>query len=268
MFDELGSKRPCVLVFAGHDPSGGAGIQADIEAIAAQGAHALPVITALPVQDNQRVYSVHPVDVALMQAQAEALLARIPIAAVKIGILGSRAHALAIATILRRLKQQHRALAVVLDTVLRSGHGDALSEDDPVLAVSELFDLATVLTPNLPELMRLSKADAVSSQLEQIQRLQSVSQADILLKGGHGPQQQDVCNSWWTKQGLQQRWQWPRLPGEYHGSGCTLAAALAGQLAVGREMAVALQSAQDYTQRCLAQASWIAEGQLIPRRQN
>lgn len=267
MRDELGAKRPCVLVFAGHDPSGGAGIQADIEAIAAQGAHALPVITALTVQDNQRVYAVHPVDLALLRAQAETLLARIPVAAVKIGILGSLAHAQAIAAILKQLNQQ-QPIPVVLDTVLRSGHGDALSQDDPVLAVAELFNQATLLTPNLPELARLSGATPGEDQRSQIQRLQTLCNAEILLKGGHGSADEDVCNSWWNRDGLVQSWRWPRLPGEFHGSGCTLAAALAGQLAMQIPLAAAMQNAQDYTQASLAQASRIADGQLIPRRFN
>ena len=96
---KLNTMRPCVLVFSGLDPSGGAGIQADIEAIAAQGAHALPIVTALTVQDNERVIDVVPVDAGLLVRQASVLLDSMPIRAVKLGIPGSLANAEAVAGI-------------------------------------------------------------------------------------------------------------------------------------------------------------------------
>jgi hydroxymethylpyrimidine/phosphomethylpyrimidine kinase len=121
------SVRACVLVFSGLDPSGGAGVGADIEAIAAQGAHALPIVTALTVQDNNRVREVVPVDAALLARQAEALLDAMPICAVKTGIPGSRENAEVIADIVRRLRARHPGLPVVVDPVLASGRGDALA---------------------------------------------------------------------------------------------------------------------------------------------
>lgn len=257
-------KRPCVLVLAGHDPSGGAGIHADIEAIAAQGAHALSVITALTVQDNQRVFSVHPVACELFEQQVKTLLDRIPVHAVKLGILGSYRHAQIIAEVLQDLRRHQPDLPIVLDTVMRSGHGDALSADDPVAALRLILPWASVVTPNLPELQRL--CGAVRSQTEQMQVLRQLTPADILVKGGHGDASLDVSNNWWDQAGLRQSWRWPRLTGEFHGSGCTLAAALAGQLAKGEQLENALNKAQTYTQACLAQADRIAEGQLIPRR--
>lgn len=256
--------RPCVLVLAGHDPSGGAGIHADIEAIAAQGAHALSVITALTVQDNQRVFSVHPVAPEVFEQQVKVLLHRIPIQAVKVGILGSLQHAKIVADVLQDLHRNQPGLPVVLDTVLRSGHGDALSCDDPAMALRLVLPHASVVTPNLPELQRLTATELSSAQ--QIQALREYTQADILVKGGHGVATEDVNNQWWDQSGLRQSWCWPRLAGEFHGSGCTLAAALAGQLANGRKLADALELAQVYTQACLTEACRIAEGQLIPRR--
>ena len=122
--------------------------------------------------------------------------------------------------------------------------------------------MATLITPNLPEVARLCRA-ALSSAA-QAQQLLRYRCTDVLLKGGHDSDS-EVCNRWFSMHG-QRDWNWPRLPGEFHGSGCTLAAAIAGQLAYGRAMSVSLQLAQDYTQRSLRQAYAIAGGQLIPQR--
>jgi len=264
MMSILQPQRPCVLVFAGHDPSGGAGIQADIEAIAAQGAHALSVITALTVQDNDRVYAVHPVDAALIRTQALSLLKKIPVRAIKFGITGCRENALMLTELVMEIRQQQPQIPVVVDTVLGSGHGDQLSADDAVKAMQILMSCATLVTPNLPELARL--AAPFSSVNEQIHRLMQMTSADILLKGGHGNGNL-VSNRWYASDGgLQREWLWPRLAGEFHGSGCTLAAALAAQLALDHSLETALNHAQAYTHTCLMRAYEIAGGQKIPGR--
>lgn len=255
-------RRPCVLVFAGHDPSGGAGIQADIEAIAAQGAHALPVITALTVQDNDHVYAVHAVDAQIILQQAMTLVAKIPIAAIKIGIVAHGKNAAAIANFIQKLQMQQPGLPVVLDPVLGSGQGDALALDDAVASLQPLLKVATLITPNLPEAKRL--APTAQDAMAQAQALLIHRCKDVLIKGGHGSDEQ-VCNLWFGANG-QRYWKWPRLPGEFHGSGCTLAAAIAGQLAMGKDMPASLQLAQDFSQRSLQQAYSIAKGQLIPQR--
>ncbi len=254
--------RPCVLVFAGHDPSGGAGIQADIEAIAAQGAHALPVITALTVQDNDHVYAVHAVDAQIILQQAMTLVAKIPIAAIKIGIVAHGKNAAAIANFIQKIQQQQPGLPVVLDPVLGSGQGDALALDDAVASLQPLLKVATLITPNLPEAKRL--APTAQDAMAQAQALLAHRCKDVLIKGGHGSDEQ-VCNLWFGANG-QRDWKWPRLPGEFHGSGCTLASAIAGQLAMGKDMRTSLQLAQDFSQRSLQQAYSITKGQLIPLR--
>jgi hydroxymethylpyrimidine/phosphomethylpyrimidine kinase len=240
--------RPCVLVFAGLDPSGGAGIQADIEAIAAQGAHALPVVTALTVQDNERVHEVVPVDAALLARQAALLLETMPIRAVKLGIPGSLANAEAIAGIVRLLRERQPALPVVLDPVLASGHGDPLARGDAVAALAPLLAVATVATPNLPEAASLGP----------------VSCPHVLVTGGHGDGD-EVVNRWHSRDGVRE-WRWPRLPGEFHGSGCTLASSLAARLSLGDAMEQALDRAQRFCHRALADSYAIAHGQRIPRR--
>ncbi len=258
--------RASVLVFAGLDPSGGAGIQADIQAISAAGAHPLPIVTALTVQDNQRVFGVQPVEPDLLTAQAKALTdAGIAIAAVKIGIVGSAANAQAIANVIAGLRAHDPELPVVLDPVLASGHGDMLTRGDAVAALSPLRKLATLITPNLPEAAAL--CTQAESDDERAQAL-LVDAPHVLLKGGHGEGEQ-VLNRWYVRDSSDSphdEWSWLRLPGSFHGSGCTLASAIAARLAKGIAMHAALQDAQQYTQGCLTRAFAIAQGQSIPDR--
>ncbi len=237
-----------VLVFAGLDPSGGAGIAADLTAIAAQGVHALPVITALTVQDHNRVYGVEPVDAALIARQAQALIDTVDIDAVKIGIPGSRANAEAIAALLAALRERRPGLPVVLDPVLASGHGDTLTRGDARAALAPLLALATVVTPNLGE----------------AQALYTSMCKHVLITGGHAEGAQ-VINRWQSA-GQQWEWRWERLPGEFHGSGCTLASAIAARLACGEPMEAALGHGQAYCHQSLAQAYAIAPGQRVPQR--
>jgi len=240
--------RATVLVFAGLDPSGGAGIAADILAVAAQGAHALPVVTALTVQDNNRVHEVQPVDAALIARQARVLIASCAIGAVKIGIPGNRANAEAIAALVAQLQAQDPDLPVVLDPVLASGRGDALARGGALHALEPLLAVANVLTPNQPEAAALERASC----------------AHLLVTGGHGDGD-TVLNRWHSAAGIRE-WRWPRLAGEFHGSGCTLAAAIAARLALGEPHALAFERAQAYCHEALAQAFAIGAGQRIPQR--
>lgn len=232
-----------VLVFAGLDPSGGAGLSADIEAVAAMGAHALPIATALTVQDNEHVFDVAPVVTSLIMRQAEVLVARCRIDAVKIGIPGNVDNARAIAALVADL-----GVPVVLDPVLASGHGDALGRGDAIAALAPLLAVATLVVPNLPEAAALG----------------AVPCAHVLLTGGHGTG--DVVTNTWFHDGVTRTWEWPRLAGTFHGSGCTLAAAIAARLAQGDGMAAALERGQAFCHAALAQAFDVAAGQRIPRR--
>ncbi|WP_229210411.1 hydroxymethylpyrimidine/phosphomethylpyrimidine kinase [Duganella sp. CF517] len=264
--------RPCVLVFAGMDPSGGAGIVADAQAVAGQGAHALCVVTALTVQDNDRAYEVQPVEPALVLRQARALTDKIAVAAVKIGIPGSAANALAIARVIRALRERQPELPVVLDPVLASGHGDTLSRGDAVAALAPLLPLVTVLTPNGPEALALS---AHTTPNAQARALRALGCRHVLITGGHGDGD-EIVNRWFGpgaeagagsgRPPATQQWRWQRLDGGFHGSGCTLASAIAGQLALGMPTGCALDQAQYYCNAALRDAYGIAAGQRIPLR--
>lgn len=256
--------RPCVLVFSGLDPSGGAGLQADIQAITALGAHALPLVTVLTVQDNDRVFGLHPVSPLILQQQAQALIHKIPIAAIKIGIVGTLANAEVIAACIRQLRIQQSDLPVILDPVLASGHGDALALENAIQVLAPLLPLATVITPNLPEAIALCG----NLQIEkQAQILLEQGCQNVLIKGGHGSGT-EVENHWFSQDGVTRSWRWSRLPGAFHGSGCTLASALAALLAQGCTMETAMHSAQEYCQHALDSAFAIAPGQAIPNRRN
>ena len=265
--------RSCVLVFAGLDPSGGAGIQADSQAIAAMGAHALPIVTTLTVQDNDRVYGITPVDPHIVQQQIEALINKIDIAAIKIGIVGSAAIAELIASCINTLRQNNPQLPVVLDPVLASGHGDDLTREDAIQIIASLRKLATLITPNTLEAHKLTQKLTHKQTEQHTSEIQSIEQqADllmqdsphVLIKGGHA-QDENVINRWFSQE-QQRSWSWPRLQGEFHGSGCTLASAIAAGLAQGWSMETSLDKAQIYTQQALESAFAIAVGQLIPQR--
>lgn len=253
--------KSCVLVFAGLDPSGGAGIQADIQAISAAGAHPLPIVTALTVQDNQHVHAVHPVDPEVLRDQARVLVDQdTRIDAIKIGIVGSTANAKVIADVINQLRVTSTDLPVVLDPVLASGHGDMLSKGDAVQALAPLQKLTTLITPNLPEARALCGVDEINIQAGILLR----HAPHVLIKGGHGEGGM-IVNSWFSA-ASRRDWIWPRLRGEFHGSGCTLASAIAARLALQIPMETALDAAQHYTQRTLASAFSIAPGQHIPDR--
>ncbi len=255
-------QRPCVMVFAGVDPSGGAGIQADIEAIGTLGAHALTIITALTVQDNDRVYSVHPVPAVLVQQQARALIQKIDIAAVKIGIVGNRENAEMIASLIDELRAKNPDLPVVLDPVFASGHGDPLAIDSAIDTIAPMMPAATLITPNLPETVALCGGDRrLDSQVQML----LCAAPHVLIKGGHGSDTDKITNRWFTES-TSRSWTWPRLPGAFHGTGCTLASAIAALLAQGQPMPDAIDLAQSYCHETLESAYAIGAGQRIPNR--
>lgn len=255
---------PCVLVFSGSDPSGGAGMQADIPAISALGCHPLSVLTALTVQDNVSVFAVHALEAELIRHQAQVLIDRFQISAVKLGIAGNRRNAAMIAELILQLRARQPGLPVVFDPVLANGKGDCLSSDDAALALEPLYAVATVITPNLDEAHRLCGSEHAPEQQAALLMVRGCGH--VLLKGGHGPQHQDVINRWFGPDGEGGSWRWPRLPDAFHGSGCTLAAALSAQLAHGAGMRAAIETAQRYCQQTLETSYAIAAGQRIPDR--
>ncbi|WP_407275072.1 hydroxymethylpyrimidine/phosphomethylpyrimidine kinase [Halothiobacillus sp. DCM-1] len=260
------SNVPVVLVFSGHDPSGGAGVQADIEAIISQGVHPATVITALTVQDTVNVKRFVATDPNLVIEQARAVLEDMPVACIKIGMIGSVVLAEVIHSILRDYPQ----IPVVLDPVLVAGGGGALADEAVARAIlTLLLPLTTVLTPNAFEsrvLVELAGGDARSIESRGAALIE-LGAAFVLLKGGDEPGV-EVEN--WLFSGHQppRKFAYERFPGEFHGSGCTLAAAIAGLIAQSSEVDVvnAIHEAQEYTSHALYHAAQIGRGQWIPHR--
>lgn len=243
---------PIVLTFAASDPTGGAGLQADLLTLAALGCHPLSVVTALTVQDTRGVDSLDAVDAALVERQAAKLLAEMKVAAFKLGVLGSAANVRAVAGIVAR----HPRVPLVLDPVLASGRGDTLASDVVVDALLELIvPRATLATPNTVEAKRLGGERAL---LDRGCRY-------VLVTGTHADTK-DVVNTLHDASGKVREDRWPRLPGSYHGSGCTLASACAAHLAHGLAMGDAVRTAQEFTWRSLSAGFRPADGQFIPWR--
>jgi hydroxymethylpyrimidine/phosphomethylpyrimidine kinase len=241
-----------VLAFAASDPTGGAGVQADLLTLAARGCHPLTVVTGLTVQDTRGVHSLRAVEPELVDAQARALLDDLAVSAFKLGVLASARNAEAIA----RIAAEHPRVPLVVDPVLASGRGDALSDEAQVAAMKErLFPLTLVATPNSIEARRFGGAAAMLA----------AGCRYVLVTGTHDDDA-EVVNRLWDAKGLVREDRWPRLPGSYHGSGCTLASALAAALAKGLPMSEAARDAQDYTWHALQRGFRPGSGQFLPRR--
>lgn len=254
------SRVPVVMALSGSDPSGGAGIQADIEALASHGCHCAPVITAVIVQDTQDIKSYAPLDGTLIMEQARAVLEDMPVVAIKIGLLGSTEAVEAIHSVLH----DYPDIPVVLDPVLASGGGTALADDELLEALSGLLlPNTTVLTPNSLE-ARLLAPEADNLDACAMALLDKGCEF-VLITGTH-ENTPHVVNSLYGNHRVLETFNWERLPGSFHGSGCTLAASIAGLLAQGLEPFSAIHEAQEYTWEALAHGYRVGMGQPIPNR--
>jgi hydroxymethylpyrimidine/phosphomethylpyrimidine kinase len=254
------SHTPLVMVFAGLDPSGAAGIQADIEAIASMGAQAAPLVTALTVQDTVQFLRMQPVDPAFLRQQARQILNDMPIAGFKIGLIGSAA----IAEVIQEVLEEYPHLPAVLDPVLASGSGMPTADDATLDAIQGLLPQVSLSTPNSLELRRLAgqpSGTLASAALSLIER----GCKHVLVTGTHEATD-PVENALYGPEGLMHTGAWERLPGEYHGSGCTLAAACAALLARGVPILDAVAEAQAYTWNALKNGKQIGRGQRHPSR--
>lgn len=249
---------PVVLCLSGHDPTGGAGIQADIETLFRLNCHPCTVVTALTAQDTSNVRQLYPQSPAALLEQARLLMADVRLAAIKIGLLGSADIARAVAQLLA----EAGPLPVVFDPVLAAGGGHDMAGAELLAVIREaVLPKVTVVTPNTVEAARLTGAVAADDCAA---LLQALGCPHVLITGTHADSP-DVVNRWYGGGQIDIRG-WPRLPGSYHGSGCTLAAALSGYLALGLPMADAVAEAQCYTHAALTRAYPVGQGQSLPGR--
>jgi len=261
---------PAVLSFAASDPTCGAGLQADLLTIAAHGCHPLTVVTALTVQDTIGVEDLLPMEGGWVADQARALLEDMPVAAFKLGLLGSVEAIAAVAEVL----SDYPNTPVVFDPVLASGRGDAFADEDIIAAMLELIlPLTDVLTPNSMEARRLAQeidgkvgAGGTANLAECARLLVGAGCAHVLVTGTHEHSAR-VVNTLYGSHGPVRHDDWERLPGSYHGSGCTLASAIAANLAWGQPLPEAVRAAQHYTWHSLAAGFRPGMGQHIPNRQ-
>lgn len=255
----MNKKRPIVLCFSGHDPSGGAGVQADIETLVSHQCHAASVITALTEQDSRNVKKLLPQQPEHIISQAKTLMDDFDISAIKIGLIGHHETALAIYAVLK----QYPDIPVVLDPVLAAGGGADLAGKRLLDSMVDLLlPCVTVLTPNSQEARQL----AGHEELEECGlALLGYGCAYVLITGTH-EHTPAVSNQLFHDHRLWETYTWDRLAHSYHGSGCTLAASLAALIAHGLEPVQAVMEAQEYTWNALNSAYRPGKGQHNPNR--
>lgn len=251
--------RPVVLSFSGHDPSGGAGIQADIETLISHQCHSVSVITALTEQDTRNIKKLIPQSSENIISQANTLLDDLSVNAFKIGLIGHHETALAIYAILK----QHPHIPVILDPVLAAGGGTELSNDRLINAIVDLLlPCTTVLTPNSEEARKLSGLN----ELEDCGLALLEKGCEYVLITGTHETTPAVNNQLFHDERCWETYTWDRLPESYHGSGCTLATSIAALVAHGLAPIQAVMEAQEYTWNSLNSAYRTGRGQYNPNR--
>ena len=250
------SKTPRILFIGGHDPVGGAGIQADIETAAAHGCRAFTLITCLTTQDSRDVHGLHPQDPSRFETQLRCLLADVSPDLVKVGLIGD-------ARIALLLGEWLRGLPLVLDPVLAAGGGTPLADMDLPAAIRRaLLPRTTLLTPNRSEARHLAGCDDSTRATAELLR----HGCRLVLLTGADECGTDTVTHYLEGDAGHHEFQQPRLPGHYHGSGCTLAAACACNLARGMDIRSAVQGALDWTWQSLRHAESPGHGQHLPNR--
>ncbi len=251
---------PVVLCFSGLDPSGGAGLQADIETLASIGCHCAPIATVLTAQDTRDIQSIQTVNAHLILEQARSVLEDLPVAAIKIGLLGD----LNTVSTLHTLFQDYPQLPVIWDPVIASGGGTQLLEQDLINTASHLLMPHThILTPNAAEARILSEqSDSLNACAHELMSMG----AEYVLITGTDEKTPRVENRLWGNGKALLNCHWDRLPHQYHGSGCTLAAAIAGYISQGLDPLSATREAQAFTWKSLQAAKRLGMGQHLPYR--
>ncbi len=237
-----------VLIIAGSDSGGGAGIQADIKAVTMLGGHAMTAITAITAQNTLGVQGVHPVPTDMVLAQIDSVASDIGVDAVKIGMIGSAETAAAVAE--RLTRPDLAQAAVVFDPVMVATSGSVLADAATIAAFRALLSRAMVATPNLPELDALGGEEAVLAH-----------GCSLLIKGGHAAGETVIDRLLEAGEGEVARWEAPRIDTKHsHGTGCTLASAIATGLAQGMPLEPAIARARDFVRLALMDAPGLGAG--------
>jgi hydroxymethylpyrimidine/phosphomethylpyrimidine kinase len=245
-----------ILIIAGSDSGGGAGIQADIKTVTMLGGHAMTAVTAVTAQNTVGVTAVHPVPAEVILAQIDAIVSDIGVDAVKIGMVGGAFAAEQIASRLERLKADQPDIPIVFDPVMVATSGSVLADDATVAAFGRLMKIATVATPNMPELQRLtSEEDPVAAALH----LVGEHGCAVLIKGGH--EEGDALADALIETDNMTSWQGQRIDTtSTHGTGCTLASAIALFLAEGASLPDSVARAREFVRIALHDAPGLGQG--------
>jgi len=260
---------PIVMIFAASDPTGGAGLQADLMTVSSMGCHGVTVVTGLTAQDTAGVEEFMPIDSDFVDDQARVVLEDMPVSSFKIGVLGS----VETVAIVAEIVSDYPDIPLVLDPVLTSGRGDSFVDDEVLVAIRELLiPQTTIITPNSIEARRLaSGSDDTDEQTGTVdlatcaRRIIEWGCEFVLVTGTH-ENTPDVVNVLYAETGIIRSDAWQRLQGSYHGSGCTLAAAIAALLANGLDIPEAVREAQEYTWQALSAGFRPGMGQYLPDR--
>jgi hydroxymethylpyrimidine/phosphomethylpyrimidine kinase len=255
---------PVVLAIGGHDPGGGAGIQADIESIGANGCHAATALTCLTIQNSCNVSRLIPIDPSTLMDQIHATLSDCWVRVIKIGLLGSLPVAQAVVEILGR----HPGIPVVFDPVLSAGGGSELADRHLIDYIRErVIPLCHLITPNLPEALQLTQSESPGESDHMGQQLLSLGADAALITGTHQTGQgSDVIHHLYLSDTSPIHSSCKRLSGEFHGSGCTLASAIAARIAAGEPLQSAVASGLEYCWLSLTHGFKVGKCQSIPGR--
>lgn len=233
-----------ILIIAGSDSGGGAGIQADIKTVTMLGGHAMTAITAVTAQNTLGVDAIHAIPTGMVIAQIDAVVRDIGVDAVKIGMIGSAETANAVADYMARL-----TVPIVFDPVMVATSGDALADPTAIAAFERLMTLASLVTPNLPELEALGGPEAVLAH-----------GCHLLVKGGHG-EGDEIVDQLMSPRGETSEWRGQRIDtNETHGTGCTLASAIACGLGQGMTIADAIGRGIAFVRMALIEAPGLGHG--------
>lgn len=253
--------RARLLIIGGSDSGGGAGVQADIKTATVFGVYAATAITAVTVQDTLRVHAIHPVPASIVRDQIACVLDEIGADAIKIGMLGSARVVVAVADI---LKEKARGIPLVLDPVLVSTSGTALLEKRAIACLNaQLVPLATLLTPNIPEAEALAGISArnAAEMKTAAEKLRALGAKAVLVKGGHG--RGGTVKDILVWDGGVESFLFPRIRSPHtHGTGCSLASAIASGLAQGQTLPLAVGAAREFVQAALESSAGFGRGPL------
>ena len=257
----MSPKLPVILAIGGHDPTGGAGIQADIETITSHDCHAVSLITCLTSQNTKEFMATDEVDPNVFAKQARSLLSDVRVDVVKIGAIGSLEIAKEISGLLSYLKN----VVVIVDPVIKSSSGGTLVKKEALEVLKSLiFPKSLLITPNLEEAMALSRKENLDMVLED---LFSFNPQNILIKDIK-LSKKSITNCLYSKRKLIKKWNNPKVQGNFHGTGCNLASSISCFVARSKNIKDSIELAQTYIYQSIKNSVEIGKGQRILKKRN